>query len=81
MRPTSSKTTSAYTRGKQVSLLGPRPPPPLFSFWLFPSSGDLCNWKGLSITKRRRPGQQGPPTGYVGQSRNPEKEEWMYSVE
>lgn len=30
--------------------------------------------------KRRRPGQKGP-TGYVGQSKNPEKEEWMYSVE
>ena len=30
--------------------------------------------------KRRRPGQQ-CPTGYVGQSKNPEKEEWIYSVE
>lgn len=64
------ETTSAYR--KQVSLLGPRPPPPLFSFF---SNGDLCNWKGLSIAEEEEARAAGPPTGYVGQSKNPEKEE------
>lgn len=55
----------------------PLPPslPPLFSFWLLPSNGDLCNWKGLSITKEEEARAAGSPTGYVGQSKNPEKEE------
>lgn len=34
----------------------------------------------VSLPLKRSPGQQGP-AGYVGQSKNPEKEEWMYSVE
>jgi hypothetical protein len=35
----------------------------------------------VALPLKRRPGQQGPPAGYVGQSKNPEKEEWMYLVE
>lgn len=35
----------------------------------------------ISVTKEEEAGAAGPPTGYVGQSKNPEKEEWMYSVE
>lgn len=76
--------------GRNLSLRGDNPSrspqaeaaaalcPPLsqslvFSFkWRF-----LVSEKVSLPLKRRRPGS----TGYVGHSKNPEKEEWMYSVE
>lgn len=81
------ETTSACTEGETKSVSSGRGQGPAASvptsvqpLVFFFKCRFLVTEKFSLPLRRRRPGQQGP-VGYVGQSKNPEKEEWMYSVE
>lgn len=85
-RPASSRNHLSLHGGRnRIHLLGPRPRLPLFprvfSLWFFSLNGGSCNGEGLSTTKEEEAKAARPPWCYVGQSKNPEKEEWIYSVE
>lgn len=83
LRPASPETASACAEGEAKAVSSGQGP---FCSHLCPAFGFFfkCRFfvteKFSLPLKRRMLGQQ-RPEGYVGQSKNPEKEEWMYSVE
>lgn len=78
IRPTSSRNDFSLQRAGQSSRAEATAASVQLSIF-FPMEISVTG--KVSIAKEEEAGAAGPPTGYVGQSKNPEKEEWMYSVE